>query len=151
MTDSPGLFLLGLTWQYTRTSALLGWVGTDAAYLAGLHGVGLNDGFAARTPAAKLTAECERLRQELADGAVDDTTVYLVAPALVADRREAQPLGVVGQHFVAVQLFGEDAADLLNGLFIGHAGREHVAGRLVKAGGLPHIRGHFNNEGRSLI
>jgi len=34
VTDSPGLFLLGMTWQYTRTSALLGWVGTDAAYLA---------------------------------------------------------------------------------------------------------------------
>jgi hypothetical protein len=57
----------------------------DAAYLAGLHGLGLNDGFAARTPAAKLTAECARLRQELADGAVDDATVYLVAPALVGE------------------------------------------------------------------
>ena len=34
VTDSPGLFLLGMTWQYTRTSALLGWVGVDAAYLA---------------------------------------------------------------------------------------------------------------------
>jgi putative flavoprotein involved in K+ transport len=26
--------MLGLTWQHTRTSALLGWVGNDAAYLA---------------------------------------------------------------------------------------------------------------------
>ena len=34
VTDSPGLYLLGMTWQYTRTSALLGWVGIDAAYLA---------------------------------------------------------------------------------------------------------------------
>jgi putative flavoprotein involved in K+ transport len=34
VTDSPGLCLLGMTWQYTRTSALLGWVGNDAAYLA---------------------------------------------------------------------------------------------------------------------
>jgi putative flavoprotein involved in K+ transport len=34
VTDSPGLYLLGMTWQYTRTSALLGWVGNDAAYLA---------------------------------------------------------------------------------------------------------------------
>ena len=34
VTDSPGLYLLGMTWQYTRTSALLGWVGMDAAYLA---------------------------------------------------------------------------------------------------------------------
>ena len=34
VTDSPGLYLLGMTWQYTRTSALIGWVGDDAAYLA---------------------------------------------------------------------------------------------------------------------
>ena len=34
VTESPGLYLLGMTWQYTRTSALLGWVGNDAAYLA---------------------------------------------------------------------------------------------------------------------
>jgi len=33
-TESPGLYLLGMTWQYTRTSALLGWVGDDAAFLA---------------------------------------------------------------------------------------------------------------------
>ena len=34
VTDSPGLYLLGMTWQYTRTSALLGWVGDDATFLA---------------------------------------------------------------------------------------------------------------------
>jgi putative flavoprotein involved in K+ transport len=34
VTELPGLYLLGVTWQYTRTSALLGWVGEDAAYLA---------------------------------------------------------------------------------------------------------------------
>ena len=34
VTDSPGLYLLGMTWQYTRTSALLGWVGNDATFLA---------------------------------------------------------------------------------------------------------------------
>ena len=34
VTDSPGLYLLGMTWQHTRTSALLGWVGEDAAFLA---------------------------------------------------------------------------------------------------------------------
>jgi putative flavoprotein involved in K+ transport len=33
-TESPGLYMLGMTWQYTRTSALLGWVGDDAAFLA---------------------------------------------------------------------------------------------------------------------
>jgi putative flavoprotein involved in K+ transport len=34
ITPSPGLYVLGLTWQHTRTSALLGWVRNDAAYLA---------------------------------------------------------------------------------------------------------------------
>ena len=35
VTPSPGLYTLGLTWQHTRGSALLGWVGDDAAFLAG--------------------------------------------------------------------------------------------------------------------
>ena len=34
VTDSPGLYFLGLTWQYTRGSALIGWVGDDAVYIA---------------------------------------------------------------------------------------------------------------------
>jgi len=34
-TDVPGLYFVGLTWQHTRGSALLGFVGDDAAYLAG--------------------------------------------------------------------------------------------------------------------
>jgi putative flavoprotein involved in K+ transport len=34
VTTSPGLYLLGQTWQHTRGSALLGWVGNDAAFLA---------------------------------------------------------------------------------------------------------------------
>jgi putative flavoprotein involved in K+ transport len=34
VTASPGLYTLGLTWQHTRGSALLGWVGKDAAFLA---------------------------------------------------------------------------------------------------------------------
>ena len=33
-TPSPGLYFLGLPWQYTRGSALLGWVKRDAAHLA---------------------------------------------------------------------------------------------------------------------
>jgi putative flavoprotein involved in K+ transport len=33
VTTSPGLYVLGLTWQHTRGSALLGWVGADAAFL----------------------------------------------------------------------------------------------------------------------
>ena len=35
VTPSPGLYMLGLTWQHTRGSALLGWVGNDTAFLAG--------------------------------------------------------------------------------------------------------------------
>ena len=35
VTDTPGLYFLGLTWQHTRGSALLGFVNDDAAYLAG--------------------------------------------------------------------------------------------------------------------
>jgi putative flavoprotein involved in K+ transport len=34
VTDVPGLYFLGLTWQYTRGSALIGWVKDDAQYLA---------------------------------------------------------------------------------------------------------------------
>ncbi len=34
VTEAPGLYLLGMTWQYTRTSALLGWVGNDATFVA---------------------------------------------------------------------------------------------------------------------
>ena len=35
VTAVPGLFFLGLTWQYTRGSALIGWVKDDAEYIAG--------------------------------------------------------------------------------------------------------------------
>jgi putative flavoprotein involved in K+ transport len=34
ITPSLGLYTLGLSWQHTRASALLGWVGDDAAFLA---------------------------------------------------------------------------------------------------------------------
>jgi putative flavoprotein involved in K+ transport len=34
VTDSPGLYFLGLTWQHTRGSALIGWVRDDAAHIA---------------------------------------------------------------------------------------------------------------------
>jgi putative flavoprotein involved in K+ transport len=34
VTPSPGLYTLGRAWQHTRGSALLGWVGADAAFLA---------------------------------------------------------------------------------------------------------------------
>jgi putative flavoprotein involved in K+ transport len=34
VTDAPGLYFLGLLWQHTRGSALLGWVKDDAAFIA---------------------------------------------------------------------------------------------------------------------
>jgi putative flavoprotein involved in K+ transport len=34
VTVSPGLYFLGLQWQHTRGSALLGWVKDDAEHLA---------------------------------------------------------------------------------------------------------------------
>jgi putative flavoprotein involved in K+ transport len=34
VTASPGLYFLGLSWLYTRGSALIGWVKDDAEYLA---------------------------------------------------------------------------------------------------------------------
>jgi putative flavoprotein involved in K+ transport len=35
VTDVPGLYFIGLPWQHTRGSALLGWVQDDAEYIAG--------------------------------------------------------------------------------------------------------------------
>jgi putative flavoprotein involved in K+ transport len=35
VTSAEGFYFLGLTWLWTRGSALLGWVGDDASYLAG--------------------------------------------------------------------------------------------------------------------
>jgi putative flavoprotein involved in K+ transport len=35
VTDVPGLFFLGLTWQHTRGSALIGFIKDDAEFIAG--------------------------------------------------------------------------------------------------------------------
>ena len=35
VSDVPGLYFLGLSWQHTRGSALLGFVDDDAAFIAG--------------------------------------------------------------------------------------------------------------------
>jgi putative flavoprotein involved in K+ transport len=34
VTDVPGLYFLGITWQWTRGSALIGWVKEDAGFIA---------------------------------------------------------------------------------------------------------------------
>jgi putative flavoprotein involved in K+ transport len=35
VTEVPGLYFLGLTWQHTRGSALIGWIKDDAEFIAG--------------------------------------------------------------------------------------------------------------------
>ena len=57
VTDIPGLYFLGLTWQYTRGSALIGWVKEDAEFIA------------------------ERIALSLESKAPDATTRTLGAPA----------------------------------------------------------------------
>ena len=47
VTDVPGLYFLGLTWQHTRGSALIGWVADDARFIAAQ--------IAAQTPATEHT------------------------------------------------------------------------------------------------
>jgi putative flavoprotein involved in K+ transport len=61
VTESPGLYFLGLPWMHTRGSALLGWVGQDAEYIAGRIGAFRP---ATRVPApASTTAGAVRARQ----------------------------------------------------------------------------------------
>jgi len=56
VTASPGLYFLGLTWQHTRGSALLGWVKDDAAYIA------------AKVAAFRPSKAPERARPTMNDG-----------------------------------------------------------------------------------
>jgi putative flavoprotein involved in K+ transport len=43
ITDAPGVLFIGLTWQHTRGSALIGFVGDDAAFISGHIGSRLED------------------------------------------------------------------------------------------------------------
>ena len=49
VTDCPGLFFLGLTWQHTRGSALLGWVEDDAEFISERVAVNADDRRARRS------------------------------------------------------------------------------------------------------
>ncbi len=53
VTDVPGLYFLGLPWQHSRGSALLGFVHEDAAYLAGR----ITSHAPTRQPAARPAAQ----------------------------------------------------------------------------------------------
>jgi putative flavoprotein involved in K+ transport len=56
VTDLPGLYFLGLPWQHTRGSALLGWVKEDAEYIAGRIGGTGNQGQQHAPVAPRATA-----------------------------------------------------------------------------------------------
>jgi putative flavoprotein involved in K+ transport len=62
VTEVPGLSFLGLTWQHTRGSALIGWVKDDAEYIAGQIAAdrGANARPSARTPVGAGPAEARR-------------------------------------------------------------------------------------------
>jgi putative flavoprotein involved in K+ transport len=54
VTDVPGLYFLGLTWQHTRGSALLGWVKDDADFIAGRIAAGADPTALPRRSVEKL-------------------------------------------------------------------------------------------------
>jgi len=55
VTTSPGLYFLGMLWQHTRGSALLGWVKDDAEYLAGKIAARRSDALTPETETAGAT------------------------------------------------------------------------------------------------
>jgi putative flavoprotein involved in K+ transport len=65
VTDIPGLYFLGLSWQHTRGSALLGWVKDDAEFVAARI-----DAAALKTPATHDTTHDEDAPQSRATGAI---------------------------------------------------------------------------------
>jgi putative flavoprotein involved in K+ transport len=62
VTDVPGLYFLGLSWQHTRGSALIGWVKADAEFIA------------SHIAAAKMEAEPERETGESEDARAPHAT-----------------------------------------------------------------------------
>jgi putative flavoprotein involved in K+ transport len=58
VTASPGLYFLGMPWQHTRGSALLGWVKDDAQYIADQIATLASTGTSSAAPA--LAAEPPR-------------------------------------------------------------------------------------------
>ena len=56
VTDVPGLYFLGLSWQHTRGSALLGFVADDAAHVVGIASQHTDHGVAPSVPPPRGTA-----------------------------------------------------------------------------------------------
>jgi putative flavoprotein involved in K+ transport len=67
VTDIPGLYFLGLSWQHTRGSALLGFVKDDAEFIAAR----IDAGAALRTPAAGQTSHDEGALTRRVTGATE--------------------------------------------------------------------------------
>jgi putative flavoprotein involved in K+ transport len=63
VTEVPGLYFLGLQWQHTRGSALLGWVKDDAEYIAGR--VAAFEGSQTRRPSLATRHEIARTEAEV--------------------------------------------------------------------------------------
>jgi putative flavoprotein involved in K+ transport len=77
VTPSPGLYFLGLTWQYTRGSALIGWVKDDAEHLAQRIG-------AYPRPAAEIPGDAHGQANE--DGAAHDVDAIATNPRRVQEK-----------------------------------------------------------------
>jgi hypothetical protein len=61
--------------------------GAVAAFHAGLYGLGVNDGFAARANSVRQRAACQSFRDDFSRGLLDDATVYLLASPFVEEFR----------------------------------------------------------------
>ena len=67
VTDVPGLYFLGLSWQHTRGSALIGWVKEDAAFIAAqIANRAETDSFEGKT------TEDEEIRAPVAAGVAEE-------------------------------------------------------------------------------
>jgi putative flavoprotein involved in K+ transport len=67
VTDVPGLYFLGLSWQHTRGSALLGWVKDDAEFIAAQIAAKAETAFVGGE-----TTEDEAIRAPLAAGVAQE-------------------------------------------------------------------------------
>jgi putative flavoprotein involved in K+ transport len=67
VTDVPGLYFLGLSWQHTRGSALLGWVKDDAEFIAAQIAAKAETAFVGGE-----TTEDEAIRDPLAAGVAQE-------------------------------------------------------------------------------
>jgi hypothetical protein len=80
-------------------------------------------------------------------GGVAEQHHVAVVPALVADGVEVEPLGVVGEDPVTLELVGEDVGDPLDGVVVRDAGREDGVLGAVEAGAAPDVFVHLHDEG----